>query len=330
MLKAEIEKALSFNLTGFSKRAVLVAMALIFSGITLFAAAPASFSGLPAIDRAKVELFARTMAIAQGQATAATVELRKEDNSPEKAASRDEAVKDIKTVLQLGSNIIDAEKKACVETGMTDTDFHEVKIRLLQVLMLQNMDKMKAAMVGKRSGTDMAAEGIAGVDQKLAALEARLAKSRESLAKAQSEETEHFAKQDQKIADQQSKITKLQSEAASESVAKKREAKTKQLESAREKLVKMQADRQKPYSKLVSARERVEKDEKSVSVFRENMGAAKDQIASMGKEIQDFQDKMATGFSQTQDSEVMKQAALDMPVFLQFPELKPFLIEPKK
>ena len=92
----------------------------------------------------------------------------------------------------------------------------------------------------------------------------------------------------------------------------------------------MQADRQKPYSKLVSARERVEKDEKSVSVFRENMAAAKEQIASMGKEIQDFQNKMETGFAQTQDSEVMKQAALDMPVFLQFPELKPFLIEPKK
>ncbi|GAB1354040.1 hypothetical protein MASR1M12_27780 [Erysipelotrichia bacterium] len=330
MFKVKIYKAFSFRLTGLAKRALPAMFALLLSGATLFAAAPASFSGLPAIDRAKVELFARTMTIAQGKATAATVELRNDANSPEKAASKDEAVKDIKTVLQLGSNIIDAEKKACAETGMSDTDFHEVKIRLLQVLMLQNMEKMKAAMVGKRSGTDMAAEGMAGVDQKLAALEARLAKSREALAKAQSEEAEYFAKQDKKIAEQQSRITKLQSEAASETVAKKREAKTKQLESAREKLVKMQADRQKPYSKLVSARERVEKDEKSVSVFRENMAAAKDQIASMGKEIQDFQNKMETGFAQTQDSDVMKQAALDMPVFLQFPELKPFLIEPKK
>ena len=330
MFKVKIDKAISFRLAKVANLTLMTMLALLLSGATLFSATPASFSGLPAIDRAKVELFARTMNIAQGKATAATVELRNDENSPEKAASRDEAVKDIKTVLQLGGNIIDAEKRACAETGMSDTDFHEVKIRLLQVLMLQNMDKMKAAMVGKRSGTDMAAEGLAGVDQKLAALEARLAKSRESLAKAQSEEAEHFAKQDQKIADQQRRITKLQSEAASETVAKKREAKTKQLESAREKLVKMQADRQKPYSKLASARERVEKDEKSVSVFRENMGAAKDQIASMGKEIQDFQNKMETGFAQTQDSDVMKQAALDMPVFLQFPGLKPFLIEPKK
>ena len=183
MFKVKIYKALSFRLTGLAKRALPAMFALLLSGATLFAAAPASFSGLPAINRTKVELFARTMTIAQGKATAATVELRNDANSPEKAASKDEAVKDIKTVLQLGSNIIDAEKKACAETGMSDTDFHEVKIRLLQVLMLQNMDKMKAAMVGKRSGTDMAAEGMAGVDQKLTALEARLAKSREALAK---------------------------------------------------------------------------------------------------------------------------------------------------
>ena len=29
------------------------------------------------------------------------------------------------------------KEKACAETGMSDTDFHEVKIRLLQVLMLE-------------------------------------------------------------------------------------------------------------------------------------------------------------------------------------------------
>lgn len=330
MFKVRIEKTLSFRLKGLAKQMLPAVFTLIFSGAAVFSAAPASFSGLPAIDRAKVELFARTMAIAQGKATAATLELRNEDNSPEKAAGKDEALKDIRTVLQLGSDVVDAEKKACVETGMTATDFHEVKIRLLQVLMLQNMDKMKTAMVGKRSGSDMAAEGMAELDQKLAAMEARLAKSRETLAKAQSEEAQYFAKQDKKIAEQQNKITRLQSEVASESVAKKRETKTKQLESARKKLDKMQADRQKPFSKIVSARERVEKDEKSVSVFRENMQAAKDQIAGMGKEIQDFQNKMETGFAQTQDSDVMKQAALDMPVFQQFPDLKPFLIEPKK
>ncbi|HMM60731.1 MAG TPA: hypothetical protein PKC25_11460, partial [Candidatus Rifleibacterium sp.] len=97
MFKVKIDKTLSFRLTKLVKQATMAIFALLISGAALFAAAPASFSGLPVIDRAKVELFARTMNIAQGKATAATLELRNDANSPEKAASKDEAVKDIKT-----------------------------------------------------------------------------------------------------------------------------------------------------------------------------------------------------------------------------------------
>ncbi len=255
-------------------RKFFVFTALVAITCTTFAAEPAVFSGKPAIETAKVELFARTMAIAQANATAATTALNDSSKSPENASSTGEAINAIKEVLQLGSGIVDAENVACQQTGMSQADFHEVKIRLLQARMFQNMDSLKTALIGNKSGNEMADESLAQIDKKLADLEARLQKSRETLEKVKGEEAGYFAKQDSKIAAEKARIAKLQTELARETVAKKRESKQKQLNSARERLAKMETERQKPFKALINANERVAKDEKSVVVFRENMAAA--------------------------------------------------------
>ncbi|MDD3146172.1 MAG: hypothetical protein PHD82_02620 [Candidatus Riflebacteria bacterium] len=314
---------------------ILLTALLAFSAIFTLtnaasAAEPAVFTGKPAIEASRVELFARTMAIAQGKASAATSALNDKTNSPENASSTHQAVEAIKNVLELGSGILNAEKNACEQTGMSQADFHEVKTRLLQVRMLQNMDSLKSSMIGKQSGNEMAGESMTKIDKQLAGLEARLQKSREALDKAKADEPDYFARQDKKIAELKTKIAKLQSESGTEPNAKKREAKQKQLTSAREKLSKLESDRQKPYKTLINAQERVEKDEKSVAVFRENMAAAKKQLETMGQEIQQYQENMSEGFARTENSDIFKQAALDLPVFQQFPDLKPFLAGPGK
>ncbi len=309
-------------------RKLFVIIALLTLTCSLFAAEPVIFTGKPPIEKAKVELFARTMAIAQGRAKEATTALKDASTSPENASNTNEAIKAVTEVLQLGREIVESEKIACAKTGMSDSDFHEVKIRLVQVRMFQNMEAMKTALVGERGGGEMAGESLAKIDEKLATLEARVQKSRESLDKAKSDEAAYFAKQDSKIAEQKEKIEKLQTEIPGEKTEKKREAKQKQLNSARERLIKMESERQKPFKTLINAQERLDKDEKSAAVFRANMADAKKQIETMGQEIEQHQEKIMTGFAQTADSEIMKQAALDLQVFQQFPDLRPFLVVP--
>ncbi len=308
---------------------ILLALAILIA-VSGYADYPTSFSGKPPVETARVRAFANTMAIAQKNADAATAELKNGQNSPENASGTGQAAAAIKKCLQLGSQIVEAEKLACAETGMSEEDFHEVKIRLLQVRMLQTLHKMTKGLTGEQSGEEMAAESGESLERKLAGLETRLARSREDLEKARQNEAPYYAKLDSRIAEQKVAITKLQADIAAASDADKRAIKEKKLAAAQKQLAKLEDDRKKPYKKLVQAQEKVEKHEKSVRVFRQNMGAAQQQIASMGKEIQQFQDKVASESAQVADSAVMQQAALDLPVFQNFPELQPFLIEPKK
>ncbi|MEW6708269.1 MAG: hypothetical protein AB1403_00465 [Candidatus Riflebacteria bacterium] len=290
----------------------------------------ATTTGMLPIDQGLVELFSRTMAIAQGKAASATVALEDDENSPEQAENQSTAVEAVKTTLQLGGQILDAEKLACAETGMSEADFNLVKTRLIQVLMFKNLEKTKKALIGETSGNQMAASGTLSIEEQLAQLEARVVKSKEMLVRAQNGEAEYYAKHDKKIAEQKERVAKIEAELSSPEVAKKRKPKVKQLEVARKKLAKLETDRQKPYRKLETAKKRVEKEEKKLALFREHMNKAKDQIASMGQEIQKFQDEVETGFDKFADSEEMKQARLDLPVFELFPGLKPFMVKPDK
>ncbi len=308
---------------------ILLALA-IFVTISGYADYPTSFSGKPPVETARVRAFANTIAIAQKNADAATAELKSGQNSPENASGTEQAVAAIKKCLQLGSQIVEAEKLACAETGMSEEDFHEVKIRLLQVRMLQTLNKMTQGLTGEQSGEEMAAESGESLERKLAGLERRLARSREDLEKARQNEAPYFAKLDTRIAEQKANISKLQADIAAATDADKKAGKEKKLAAAQNQLNKLETDRKQPYKKLVQAQERVAKHEKSVEVFRKNMGAAQQQIASMGAEIQQFQNKVASESARVADSAVMQQAALDLPVFQNFPELQPFLVEPSR
>lgn len=308
---------------------ILLALAILVT-ISGYADYPTSFSGKPPVETARVRAFANTIAIAQKNADAATAELKSGQNSPENASGTGQAAAAIKKCLQLGSQIVEAEKLACAETGMSEEDFHEVKIRLLQVRMLQTLNKMTQGLTGEQSGEEMAAESGESLERKLAGLERRLARSREDLEKAKQNEAPYFAKLDTRIAEQKADISKLQAEIAAATDADKRAGREKKLAAAQNHLIKLETDRKQPYKKLVQARERVAKHEKSVEVFRKNMGAAQQQIASMGAEIQQFQNKVASESARVADSAVMQQAALDLPVFQNFPELQPFLVEPSR
>ncbi|MBU1107189.1 MAG: hypothetical protein KKB51_11015 [Candidatus Riflebacteria bacterium] len=312
-------------------RKIFVLAACFALSLSLVSAEPAVFTGKPAIENTRIELFAKTMQIAQAKATAATMALKEGSNiSPESASGTEQAIKSLAGVLLLGNSIVNAEELACRETGMDPADFHEVKIRFVQARMLQNMDALKSGLIGKQSGAELTEEITAKIDKKLADLETRLQKSRESLEKARSDEAGYFTKQDKKIADQKKNIEKLQQAIGKESNSKKQIQKQKQLTSAQERLPKLEKERQQPYKALVTAAERVEKDEKAVAQFKEAMPEAKKQMALQGAEIQQYQDKMSEGFSQAQNSDLMKQAAIDLPIFQKYPDLQPFLVEPDK
>lgn len=308
-------------------RKIIVLAACLALSVSQINAEPAVFTGKPAIESQKVELFAKTMQIAQAKATAATLALKEGSNtSTNSASSTVQALTAMAGVLQLGNSIVNAEELACKETGMAPADFHEVKIRFVQARMLQNMDALKSAMIGKQSGSEITGEINEKIDKKLADFETRLQKSHENLEKARNDEAGYFAKQDKKIADQKKSIEKLQLSISKESNSKKQ----KQLASAQEKLTKLEAERQQPYKAITKATERVEKDEKVIAQFKEAMPEVKKQMAAQGAEIQQFQDKMSEGFSQTQNSDLMKQAAIDLPIFQNYPGLQPFLAEPAK
>lgn len=313
-------------------RKTVIILALVFTTITalLTAQQPGVVTGKAAIDKSLVELFAKTMELAQAKATAATTALSNPENSPEQASSTADALKAIAATLGHGSNILGAEEKACAETGMKFAEFQEVRTRLLQVKLLASLESNQALLKGNVSGNAMNEESLANLDKKLAALEENLKKSQAELEKAIGAEAEYFAKQDEKIAKQKQSISKVTGDIARAKTEKQRQSKEKQLKNAEEKLAKMEIERQKPYRALESAREKVLKNEQKVSQFKEALPAAKEQLTKIGTDIQQYQDKVDAGIEQTRNSDIMQQAALDRPVFEQFPNLQIFMLQPKQ
>ncbi len=306
-------------------------MGLIFTLSLIPAGAQqnAVVTGKPPIDRALVEKYARTIAIAQAKATEATNELKKDENSPEKSAGTGDAVKALQSALNLGGAILNAEENACKETGMTIEEFKEVRTRLLQVKMLAQLDIQEKNLAGSTSGKEMNVESANKLDQELAKVEAMLAKSKEELEKAKADEPSYYAKIDEKIEKQNKSITKLEQDITKAKNEKQRTAREKQLTSAKEKLTKLTEERQKPYLRLERAKERVLKDEQKLAMFRQGMPEAQAQLEKIGNDVQQYQDKMKEGMQQTRNSDLMQQAAADRPVFEQFPDLQIFLIQPK-
>ncbi|HNX77298.1 MAG TPA: hypothetical protein PLM07_11210 [Candidatus Rifleibacterium sp.] len=307
---------------------LLTFVIIIVSAGSAIAVEPASFSGKPPVESARVRAFARVLSIAQGKANAATEAIQTSQASPENASGTAQAVSAIGNTMKLASGILEAEKLACEETGMSTEDYHEVKIRLLQVRMLQTLEKMTSGLVGGQSGDEMTAESQQSLERKLAGLEKRLADSREDLEKAVQGEAPYFAKLNDRIAGQREIVSNLQSEIPKLTDPDKRTAREKRLAAAQKQLAKLETERHQPYKKLVQARDKVAKHEKSVSVFKENMALTQQKVASMGQEIQQFQNKIASDSARIAESEAMQQARLDLPVFQQFPELQPFLTEP--
>ncbi len=309
----------------------------IIAGIILLGSAllpavaqqPGVITGKTAIAREQVELFARTMNLAQQKATAATMALTQTDSAPEKASSTADALKALANALNQGSNIIDSEKQACAETGMKFEDFQAVRTRLLQVKLLANLEVTQTALKGKTSGNEMNQESMKNLEDKQAQLEEKLKTSQNELAEAQASEADYFAKLDEKITKQKQQIAKQESDMGKAKNEKQRASRQKSLTNAQEKLVKMEDERKKPYKKLENAKEKVLVNEQKVAMFKEQLPAAKEQLSKMGTEIQQFQDNVDAGVEQTKNSEMMQQANLDRPVFEQFPDLQLFLLQPK-
>jgi chromosome segregation ATPase len=292
------------------------------------ASTSAVITGKPAIETSMVELFANTMKLAQAKATAATIALKGDESSPEKAKTSEASGLAIIAALNHGAAILDAEKNACAETGMKHEDFQEVRTRFLQYKMLTTLEQNKEKLVGKTSGNEMGQESTEKLNNELAKLEQQLEKSRENLNRAQAEEAAYYAGIDAKINKQKEQISKLEAGLATAKNEKQRASKEKQLSAAKQKLAKLEEEKGKPYKALENAKEKVTQNEKKLALFRENMPAMQAQLDKIASDIQNYQNKMEAGIKQTMDSDIMQQAKTDAAVFAQFPDLKPFLIQP--
>lgn len=284
-------------------------------------------TGKPPIDRALVEKYARTIAIAQQTATRATEDLSKDENSPEQSVSTDDALKAIKGALTLGSEIMNAEENACKETGMSLEEFKEVRTRLLQVKMLAQLDTQQKTLLGNTSGKEMSAESIAYIEKELARTESIVAKSKEELENAKAAEPAHYAAIADKIDKQNKSINKLLQDIPKAKNEKQKTAREKQLADARKKLAKYEEEAKKPFLRLERAKERLLKDEQKLAMFKQATPEARAQAEKIGSEVQQYQDQMKEGMQQLQNSDMMQQAVADRPVFEQFPELQVFLLQ---
>ena len=305
-------------------RLLFVTLGICYCGFAIASDPVPVVTGQPMVDRAVVEQFSRAMKIAQAKVSAAATALQGEAAQPEGAPSTQQAMEALSFALQQGSNVINAEKEACAQTDMPFELFQQVRMRLLQVRMYEKMVLEKERAAGAKTSQQMEQETIDSVHQKQKSLQEQVQRSEEALAKAKTDEATHFSRLDEKIAEQHNVIRKLESDLQTVKTDKQKTSKERQLIAAREKQAKLEQERRQPFRRVVSAEEKLQKDQQKLTLFEEQMPLVIAELRKNFVDLHEAQQKNRVAMEQLEQSDLMQQAKLDKPVFDGFPDLPVF------
>ncbi|MBN2894361.1 MAG: hypothetical protein JXK05_00520 [Campylobacterales bacterium] len=285
-------------------------------------------SGKPPLEAKEVEAFAQTMKVARAKTQAAMAVLDSGAATPEGSASAEQSLQALRVAFSQGAKALGAEKEACAQTGMDFERFKEIRARLIQVRMYEQLEHNRAVQKEAKTANTMQEEAKAKLEAQLAALEEKVRQSEAKLEQTKTREAEQKVKLEAKITKEQAKIAKLEEEIQAAKTDKIKESKQKQLERANAQIAKLTADRDKPSTAVPAAEQRIASERKKAAQFKEQMPLVLAEMQKSFDEIGDYQQKSAQTMDDLADTPMMQQAKVDQGAFVGYEDLQPFALVP--